>query len=100
MPKPRPFNPETDVPVCFMSENPNGLILSRSHEKAPIKQYAPACDVSKGLPRPSSPESHSLTTDTRVVTCPDCQKTSVFLEAFKKQNNKNFQPIPVDDVMG
>lgn len=89
------FNPETDTPICFMVVSPSGKILSKAPGQGSVKQYACACDVDQGLPKtplPGQDATHGLTIDPCAVSCPNCQKTPEFLDAYEHQTGKSFEP--------
>lgn len=88
----QPFDPENDTPICLMVESDEGRILSSPFNTPAkhFKQWACACDVKRGLPTKANPESHALTVDAQIVTCPDCQKTDAFKAAYLNQTGVEF----------
>ena len=88
--KPRPFDPETDTPACYMTPSSSGRVLSQAIGIPGAKkvQYGRACSLKSTLPGKTG--EFVMTLDARLVTCPKCQQTSTFKQAFASQTGTVF----------
>jgi hypothetical protein len=84
-----------DYKVHFIYPDEAGVIGStgRSSNGNQIKTFSCACDKNIGLPQ-GGKSSYSLTGNPEFVTCPECQKSAVFLALYEIRMEKPFVAVP------